>query len=177
MRDLAVRGMGGEMADEKRVELARDIVTNLPKFGNWATAIRDFQTPYGKLGYRQLAILWALRFKLVPDDQLSPTTLAHQQDVRPSVITRALARLEEGGFLERTMHPQDRRRINLTLTRKGHDVSVYVEKLYLDEIIRAMDTCSEQEIVELRRAIAILDAIADRLLASGFGDGGSAGSA
>lgn len=162
------------MADEKRVELARDIVSNMPKFGNWATGIRDFATPYGKLGFRQLAILWAIRYKLIPDDVLSPTTLATQQNVRPSVITRALARLEMGGFLERTMHPQDRRRINLTLTEKGHDVSVYVEHLYLDEIVAALAPYSDADIDHLMRAVSMLDDLAERLLASGFINGSHA---
>lgn len=159
------------MVDDQRLELARRIIVTLPKFGTWANAIRDFETPYGKLGFRQLAILWAIRHNLIPDDELSPTTLAHQQEVRPSVITRALSRLEEGGFLERTMHAHDRRRINLTLTPKGMDVSVYVEKLYLDEILAAMGDPSTEQVARLLASISTLDAIAERLLTNGFSHG------
>lgn len=161
------------MGEEKRVELARRIVTDLPKFGAWATGIRDFETPYGKLGFRQLAILWALRYRLIPDDDLSPGSLAQQQNVRPSVITRALARLEEGGFIERAIDLADRRRIRLTLTPKGRDVSVYVEELYLREIMDAVGSRPEQEIDELLDAIAKLDEIAERLRASAFSNGGT----
>jgi DNA-binding MarR family transcriptional regulator len=159
------------MAEEKRIELARRIVNDLPKFGLWATGIRDFETPYGKLGFRQLAILWALRYKLVPDDDLSPGTLAQQQNVRPSVITRALARLEDGGFIERAIDLADRRRIKLALTSKGRDVSIYVEELYLREIMDAVGPRTEHEIDELLDAVARLDEIADRLQSSAFGNG------
>lgn len=157
------------MAEDRQVELARQILTVLPQFGGWATAIRDFQTPYGKLGFRQLAILWAIRYKLIPEDELSPTSLARYQDVRPSVITRALARLEEGGFIERAMDLSDRRRITLTLTQAGHDVSVYVEELYLREIVGAMGSLTDQETASLLDALSTLDTIAGRLLTSGFG--------
>lgn len=158
------------MAGDRQVELARQILTILPQFGNWATAIRDFETPYGKLGYRQLAILWALRYGLIPEEDLSPTTLAQHQNVRPSGVTRALARLEEGGFIERAMDLTDRRRITLTLTAKGAEASIYVEKLYLREIIDAMGPLTTRQVEDLFRALNTLDEIAERLLASGFGN-------
>jgi DNA-binding MarR family transcriptional regulator len=157
------------MADERQLELARQIITILPQFGNWATAIRDFETPYGKLGYRQRAILWAIRYELIPEKDLSPGSLARQQNVRPSVITRALARLEEGGFIGRAIDLADRRRITLTMTTKGCDVSRYVEELYLREITDAMGQLNRSQMDNLFRALNTLDEIAERLLSSGFG--------
>ena len=157
------------MVDDKRGELARQIISVLPQFGAWATAIRDFETPYGKLGFRQLAILWTIRHKRIPDEQLSPTTLAEHQNVRPSVITRALTRLEEGGFIERAIDLSDRRRITLTCTPKGRDVSIYVEELYLREIVDAMGHLTSRQVDDLLRAINTLDEIAEHLLSSGFG--------
>lgn len=161
-----VEGWG--MTDDRQTDLARQIITVLPQFGTWATAIRDFETPYGKLGFRQLAILWAIRYKQIPDEDLSPTALAKYQNVRPSVITRALTRLEEGGFIERAMDLTDRRRINLTLTPRGRDVSLYVEELYLREITDAMGTLSTCQVDALLHAVNTLGEIAERLLASGF---------
>jgi DNA-binding MarR family transcriptional regulator len=155
------------MADDRQIELARQMITVLPKFGSWTRSIRDFTTPYGKLGFRQLAILWALRYQDIPPDQLSPTSLARFHRVRPSVVTRALARLEEGGFIERTMDLEDRRRINLAITPKGMEVSVYVEQLYLREIIENMDPLDPDEIDELLRSIATLRRVIERLEASG----------
>jgi DNA-binding MarR family transcriptional regulator len=160
------RDMG--MADDKRVQLARQMITELPRFGTWTRSIRDFTTPYGKLGFRQLGILWALRYKAIPDTELSPTSLATYQQVRPSVITRALTRLEEGGFLERTMDLQDRRRINLTITEKGIEASEYVERLYLDEIARAIGPLTDAELDAMANSVTLITQIVDRLMASGF---------
>jgi DNA-binding MarR family transcriptional regulator len=155
------------MTDDSRIELARQIITVLPKYGVWARSIRDFTTPYGKLGFRQLSILWSLRYQDIPPDELSPSSLARFHRVRPSVVTRALARLEEGGFIERTMDLQDRRRINLAITQKGIHVSTYVEHLYLSEIIDSMDPMDPAEIATLLRAVATFDRIITRLEASG----------
>lgn len=156
------------MADDSRGQLARQMLLELPRFGTWTRSIRDFTTPYGKLGFRQLAILWAIRYKTIPEDELSPTSLATFNQVRPSVITRALTRLEEGGFIERTMDLHDRRRINLAITQKGIDVGEYVERLYLDEIANAMDALDEAEIGRLAEAVSCISGIVDRLVASGF---------
>lgn len=151
------------MSDESRAELARTMVTQLPRWGSWAVNIRDFVTPYGRLGFRQLAILWAIRHDLIPADELSPTNLAQQQGVRPSVITRALTKLEEGGFLERAMDKHDRRRINIILTEKGREVSVYVEQMYLREIMDSMRDLDDVQIDELTRAVGVLTDIIDDL--------------
>lgn len=156
------------MAEDKRVQLARQLILELPRFGTWSRSIRDFTTPYGKLGFRQLAILSALHYKRIPETELSPTSLATYQNVRPSVITRALTRLEEGGFLERTMDLQDRRRINLTLTQKGIEASEYVEKLYLDEIVDAIGPLDNASLEQLSGSVLLIRDIVDRLINSGF---------
>lgn len=155
------------MSDSRREALASLMVTSLPRWGSWAVNIRDFTTPYGKIGFRQLAILYAVRHNLIPPRELSPTTLAQQQRVRPSVITRALARLEENGFIERTMDLDDRRRIQIRMTEKGHNVSVYVERMYLREIMDSMSDLDDDEIEHMWRAVSRLSDIISDLESKG----------
>ena len=52
-------------ASPERIELARAIAASLPKFGHWASTSRQFDTPYGQLGYRRISILWVLRHGMV----------------------------------------------------------------------------------------------------------------
>lgn len=157
------------MAEQERRDLALKMVTLLPRYGSWAVNIRDVVTPWGKLGFRQLAILWALRHETIPPDELSPTTLARFHRVRPSVVTRALTRLEESGLIEREMDRHDRRRINITLTEAGRAASELVESFYLDQIIDSMGHLDDKEVEEIVRAVAHLEDIIGRLETAGHG--------
>ncbi len=80
-------------SEAARRELAGRMVRELPRFGRWAVTIRDYETPYGKVGYRQLATLWLIRFHLIPGDDFTPSRLAEHLEVQPSVVTRLLAKL------------------------------------------------------------------------------------
>lgn len=132
------------------------MVTTLPGFGHWANGIRDFQTPYGRLGTRQVAILWLLRYEVIPPERLSPTRIAEFHHVQPSVVTRALAKLEEGGFIERSMDGMDRRRTHLEMTDKGREASEFVEELYVREMMAAMHDLDEGQISDLERSMSAL---------------------
>lgn len=157
------------MAEHERRDLARKMVTVLPRYGSWAVNIRDVVTPWGKLGFRQLAILWALRHESIPPDELSPTTLARYHRVRPSVVTRALTRLEEGGLIQRDMDRHDRRRINITLTDAGRAASELVESFYLSQVIDSMGHLDDQTVDEIVRAVSHLEDIIGRLETAGHG--------
>lgn len=139
------------------------MVSILPRFGAWANGIRDFETPYGKLGLRQLAILWLIRHGHVPAEEMSPTALATHFDVQPSVITRALAKLEAGGFVERTVDVRDSRRFLITLTDKGRSVSEFVEQLFVSDVADSIAELRDEQIAELSRTVAVLDAVTDDL--------------
>ena len=151
------------MTDPDRAGLAKLIVASLPKFGTWAYSFRDFETPYGKVGFRQLAILWILRYELVPPDELSPSRLAAIPNVQARVITRALAKLEASGFITRTVDARDSRVFRLAITEKGRHVSELVEQLYDDEVIESMAWLSDDQVAELRRSVELLDRIANDL--------------
>jgi len=95
------------MIVSERAALVLRMVSTLPGYGSWADSFRDFDTPYGNVGYRQLSILWALRYRLIPDDEFSPTRLAAFFRVQPSVATRSLAKLEAVGFISRAVDASD----------------------------------------------------------------------
>ena len=151
------------MNERERYNLALQMVSELPKWGQWATGFRDFETPWGKVGFRQLAILWALRYEQIPQSEFSPSRLAQLHDVQPSVITRALARLEAGQFIERKRDPNDGRSYRIVMTERGRELSVYVEKLYVDDITSAFARYSDDDLEMLRSSIAKLTQIVSQL--------------
>lgn len=151
------------MPDTARADLARQMMRTLPAFGNWANSFRDFETPYGKVGFRQLAILWILRHGLIPEEDISPSRLATYHRVQPSVVTRALDKLEAGGFIVRSVHPADGRRFRITMTAKGREVSEFVERLYVEDMIDSMAFLDDAGIDDLQRNVSTLARIVDDL--------------
>lgn len=151
------------MFEDDRSELARKIVSTLPRYGRWARGFRDFDTPFGKLGYRQLAILWAIRYRLIPEDEVSPTRLAQLHEVQPSVVTRSLAKLEAGGFVERSVRPADARSHHIRITERGRQASEFVERLYVDDLVDSMGFLKDEHIDELQTSVETLGRIVEDL--------------
>lgn len=146
-----------------RHELANRIVTEMPRFGAWTTAINEFQTPYGRVGYRQLELLWAIRHNQLPDGATASAT-AQLFQIQPSVVTRVLAKLESHGFIVRTPDPADGRRMNIAITPLGTQLSEYVEGLYNQEVVDQLDLFSQDEIAQIADAVDLFATLGERLL-------------
>jgi DNA-binding MarR family transcriptional regulator len=56
---------------------------------------------------------------LYHDGELSPTQLAERLDLTTGSVTALVNRLVESGYAERYPHPDDRRRLVISLTRAG----------------------------------------------------------
>jgi DNA-binding MarR family transcriptional regulator len=71
-----------------------------------------------------------------------PADIARMLDVSPPAISWLLGKLEEGGYIERSLRKQDRRRVDLELTRMGKDVvrkvNTHRRKL-LNGVLSALD--------------------------------------
>lgn len=150
-------------ATPERIELARSIAASLPKFGVWASASRQFDTPYGRLGYRRISILWVLRHGLIDPKDATTTGLARFYRVQPSVLTRALASMETDGLITRTVDSCDSRIHRVEITERGLEISRYVEDLYIGEVLEAIDPLPESSICPLSESVRQLDGIADEL--------------
>jgi len=151
-----------ERREPDRRSLANRMVRVLPRFGRWASEIREFETPYGKFGYRQLEVLWLLRHKVFGSES-TPSRLAEHFDVQPSVLTRVLAKLESAGLVERIPDLRDGRITRIAATEKGVCVSVYVENLLTQEMLDSLTELDDSQVAELRRCIALLDDLASNL--------------
>lgn len=149
--------------DRERRDLALQMVQVLPGFGSWASSIRNFETPFGRIGLRQLSILYIMRYPGAFHADPTPRYLAQTFDVQPSVITRALARLEEHGFIEREQDTVDRRVARLSITEKGREVSSYVEDLFVREMMKSTAVLTADEVDELSGWMTVLAGIRDDL--------------
>lgn len=144
-------------------DLATRMVHSLPGWGLWAIDVRDFQTPYGSIGFRQASILWVLRNEAIGDEERTPTGIAKHFGVQNSAITRAVDKLEQGGYLLREVAFEDRRRHYLVLTQKGADISEWIERLYTAPLQEALDDLTEEEHAALGAQLEVLDRILGRI--------------
>jgi DNA-binding MarR family transcriptional regulator len=151
------------MTDADRRQLASRMVVVLPRYGLWANGFREVSTPHGRVGYRQFTVLWMLRFDIIAADEVTATRLAEFFDVQPSVMTRALAKLEQAGFIHRTIDPGDRRRSHIEITDTGREVSEYVQDVITQNLLTSMAFLQDGQIAELGRNVELLDQIADDL--------------
>jgi DNA-binding MarR family transcriptional regulator len=151
----------------RREQLAQRMVLVLPGFGRWASAMRDFETPYGKAGIRQLEVLYILRHDFFDPSQQTATMLADYFQIQRSVVTRVLAKLEHGGHITRETDPRDHRSQQISITDRGKQLSDYVEQKYFEEMNAALGDITEDDLVSLEHSIKILTNVSANL---GLGD-------
>lgn len=151
------------MTDADRKRLASRMLVVLPRYGLWANGFREVDTPYGRVGYRQFTVLWLLRHDTFAPNQVTATRLAEFFDVQPSVMTRALAKLESAGFIQREVDAADRRRVSIEITDKGRRVSEYVQEVITADIIDSVANLDSAQVTELERNVELLDRIVDDL--------------
>ncbi len=144
-------------------ELAQRMLKVLPRFAMMIDATREFDTPHGTVGYRQLSVMYLLRYHLIPTDNVSPSMLAEFYNIKPSVVTRVLAKLEDHGLIVRRPNRSDGRSFHVDLTDKGHEVSVYVEELYLEWMQEALAVIGTAELTKFRETLEQLNRLADEL--------------
>lgn len=147
----------------ERLELANQMLHVLPRFASLVDALKEYDTPHGRMGIRQLSVLYALRYQAIPIDNVSPSLIAEFFSVKPSVITRVLAKLEENGMIVRRPNQSDGRSFHVDITEKGREVSVYVENLYLDWMMDGIEFLDDEELPRFRENLEILARLADKL--------------
>jgi DNA-binding MarR family transcriptional regulator len=148
---------------ERRAQLARALVLVLPSFGRWASQIRDFETPYGHAGQRQLEALYMLRHELLEPNTPAATALADYFQIQRSVVTRVLAKLEQAGYIRRTADPRDARAQRIVVTEQGRQLSDFVEQEYFKEMQAALGELPSDDLVCLERAVTLLEGVAQEL--------------
>ena len=105
---------------------------------------------------------------------LGPSELAHRIDVTTGAVTALVDRLAERGHLERHPHPDDRRKLLLTVTPHARD-EVLRHVMPLEQDIRALaGTFSEDERSAIARFLEGLTAIVARHAEGEPGDEGVA---
>lgn len=89
-----------------------------------------------------------------------PGDLAGRLQIAPSVVSRALVPLEQGGLVERRTDPADARACRLGLTPAGHQRLEQARDAFADRFTPLLDDWDSTDVVELAR---LMDRLEDTL--------------
>lgn len=152
------------MTDDLRRQTASNIIVGLPVFGAWVAAISEYDTPFGRIGYRQLELLWLMRHDMLPTPAITASSIAVHFAVQPSVVTRLLAKLEANDLIERVAVVGDRRSSEIRITPRGIELSKFVEEIYFEEVLAVLQPYDDVDIEGMHRYAAILHQVGVTLL-------------
>ncbi len=92
-------------------------------------------------------------------DKVQPSELGHKMDVSTPRVTAILNEMEDQGLIRRSISPENRRNIYVTLSDKGR--KLFLEKLsrQRENIQLLLDRLDESDIQALIRILDVLDNI------------------
>lgn len=107
-------------------------------------ALKDFD-----ISSQQMAILLMLRRKLAT----TPLEMSKMLGMDTGLMTRMLDKLEAKGLLVRSRDRQDRRVVNLSLTKDGTAVADQVPEVAVEVLNARLKAFTKDEVAELRRLL------------------------
>ncbi len=108
---------------------------------------------------------WRVIAHVAAHDALSLREVSRLTHLDKATASRAVARLEDHGFLAKRTNPSDRRLVELSLTRKGRRLFKEIEPLALDFEAELVGSLSAEDVAQLHGLIARLDSRLDELTA------------
>lgn len=102
-------------------------------------------------------ILWRLRSVGTPY-RMTPTALAAGLDVAPATLTNRLERLEDSGYVTRTHDEDDRRKLLVALTTRGHrawEATIGAQAEAEHELMEPLSASERKQLVRLLRKLTV----------------------
>jgi DNA-binding MarR family transcriptional regulator len=93
--------------------------------------------------------------------------LATEEGINPTMLSRIVGDLAEGGLIERVGDPLDKRAALVTATRDGRRVIDRMRRERTDVLSQALDSLSSADRRALERALPALESLAEKLKGAG----------
>ncbi len=110
------------------------------------TMRQDAMRAFEPIGIRPIK---ALLLGLIAKGMQHPKDLADVLDTHPPAISSMVAELEEADYLERKIDPNDRRRIQLTLSVKGESLLKQMQLAWHNVSLERAEQLSDDELETL----------------------------
>jgi DNA-binding MarR family transcriptional regulator len=102
-------------------------------------------------------------FTVVRCGPIGMSELAREEDLNPTMLSRVVARLADGGLLERTPHPDDGRVVVVSPNEAGTSLRTETVRAHNDVLAHELDGLSPEEAAALETALPIIEKLAARL--------------
>jgi DNA-binding MarR family transcriptional regulator len=129
--------------------LTQSVGFSLTKARNLIASEMDSALKALEISSQQMGIILSLERQVAT----TPFELAKLLSIDTGLMTRMLDKLEEKGLLERSRSTEDRRVVNLKLTRKGEAVAAQIPEIAPSVLNARLRKFSRAEFEELRRLL------------------------
>ena len=92
---------------------------------------------------------------------LTPGALAQHEQIRPPSMTKVLAQLSEGGYVDRTPDPSDGRRQVVSLTDRARTLLLEDRRRREEWLAAHLIALAPEQRAALRAALPVLEVLAD----------------
>ena len=148
-----------EKQEQEKMEIVTTLFGHLPDYSkhfNIFLNMKDFELTKTQLK----AMLVIAREKT-----LSMGELADQLGIQPEQATRVIGSLAEKQLVERSIHPGNRRQIDISLTENGIDYLDSLKESYGRTLSKALDKLTFEEQQDFLTALRIVMRTLDKIFA------------
>lgn len=105
----------------------------------------------------------AILFAVVRDGPVRLSALGAAEGINPTMLSRAISQLLEGGLIERANDPEDRRSAWVQPTVAGRRLAEKMRRERTDAVKLALAELGSDDREQLERALPALEALCERL--------------
>lgn len=107
-------------------------------------------------GFKITIDQWLILKVMTENPGISQQEIAERVFKDNASVTRMIELLVKSDYLERKVHPQDRRKSNLKITKEGKKVIDDVQNLVLENRKIALNGVSQKELETLQKALTLI---------------------
>lgn len=109
--------------------------------------------PHRKINESIRGEKFAMQYIVNQNKPVLPSELSREMQVSSARIAATLNSLEKKGWITRTIDPQDRRRVLISLTESGKERAKALDKEHMAVVVSMLQRIGEQDAQELVRII------------------------
>jgi DNA-binding MarR family transcriptional regulator len=100
--------------------------------------------------FRVLALLQRANMN---NSEMKVSEISQKLNVTPPTVTQIINGLEKDGFIERTIHPEDRRAVKISLTEEGLQATEQARQTFANTFLGLIDYLGEAESLQLAESL------------------------